>query len=196
MKSIVVREIISLVLKPSSPSSSTVATSTTSTNKHLRFTSPEPGAKSNSQSKPPDKKPRSVHAQYYSTITFNQIVLTSSQTDRQVAVQLIDIYFELFKDVLGAEPEKAVEPEEGNEKALEKDGGVRKDKIGRVLVKDKKGKGKKGKEVHGAAGFVEVEDSNSKLISALLTGVNRALPFAKVETGDTKCVSSISPSRS
>jgi ribosome biogenesis protein MAK21 len=173
MKSIVVREIISLVLKPSAPS----ATKT----QHIRFSSPEPASKSKSQ----DKKLANSHAQYYATITFNQIVLTPTSSDREVAIRLIDIYFELFKDVLGSESEKT---EELDEKLLEKDGEVQKDKNGRVLVKNKR-KEKKGKEVSGAAGFVEVEDSNSKLVSALLTGVNRALPFAKVEVGDTKCVS-------
>jgi ribosome biogenesis protein MAK21 len=43
-----------------------------------------------------------------------------------------------------------------------------------------KGKGK-STEIKGAAGFTEVEDAHSRLISAILTGVNHALPFAKVE---------------
>ncbi|KXN81058.1 Ribosome biogenesis protein MAK21 [Leucoagaricus sp. SymC.cos] len=135
-----------------------------------------------------DKKPRNTHSQYYATITFNQIVLTPSPIDREVAVRLIDIYFELFRDVLGSKPEKFDEApsDDEDEKLLEKDGEVQKDKKGRVVVKSKKEKGKRGKEVSGAAGFVEVEDSSSKLVSALLTGVNRALPFAKVEAGDTK----------
>lgn len=183
MKSIVVREIISLVLKPSTPSA---PVNPALASKHIRFSSP-PASKSKPQPKQ-DTKPRNAHAQYYATITFNQIVLTPSQVDREVAVRLIDIYFELFKDVLGSEPEKVGEEQEDDEKLFEKDGEVQKDKKGRVLVKEK-GKRKKGKEVSGAAGFIELEDSNSKLISALLTGVNRALPFAKVEAGDTKSVS-------
>ena len=39
----------------------------------------------------------------------------------------------------------------------------------------------KAKELRGEAGFAEVEDANSRLISAVLAGVNRALPFAKVD---------------
>ena len=35
--------------------------------------------------------------------------------------------------------------------------------------------------MRGAAGFAEVEDATSRLLSAVLTGVNRALPFAKVD---------------
>ena len=36
------------------------------------------------------------------------------------------------------------------------------------------------------AGFAEIEDSHSQLISAILTGVNRALrlPFAKISSAD------------
>ncbi|KAJ3567250.1 hypothetical protein NP233_g6482 [Leucocoprinus birnbaumii] len=196
MKSIVVREIISLVLKPSTSTPSIAPIPSAPANKHIRFTSPEPAktaqSKAKSKAKPEDKKPRAnPHAQYYATITFNQIVLTPSPTDREVAVRLIDIYFELFRDVLGAEPEKAGgdadDEEEENTGVVEKDGEVMKDKKGRVVVKGKKGNGQmRSKEFSGAAGFIEVEDSNSKLISALLTGVNRALPFAKVELGDTK----------
>ena len=55
-----------------------------------------------------------------------------------------------------------------------------------------KGRGKaKGKckvnQVKGAAGFSEVEDALSKLISVILRGVNRALPFAKIDAGDSGC---------
>ena len=61
---------------------------------------------------------------------------------------------------------------------------IKMDKKGRVLdFKRKKGKGNVN-EVKGAAGFSEVEDENSKLISAILTGVNRALPFAKIDAKD------------
>jgi ribosome biogenesis protein MAK21 len=190
MKSIIVREIISFVLKPSAPSAPSTSTTATPSGKHVRFSSPEPSLKSKSRPKAQDKKPRNtnLHAKYYATITFNQIVLTPSQTDREVALRLIDIYFELFREVLGSEPAKDDEDKRNEEvvEVIKKDGDVRKDKKGRVLVKGKKSKGGKGKEVGEAGGFVEVEDSNSKLVSALLTGVNRALPFAKVETGDTK----------
>ena len=117
----------------------------------------------------------------------NQIVLTPSPTDREVALHLIDIYFELFQDILssGGNYIGDTAGDEGDENLLEKGGQIQKDKKGRVVVKDK-GKGGKGKETTGAAGFIEVQDSDSRLISAMLTGVNRALPFAKVEAGDTK----------
>jgi hypothetical protein len=50
-----------------------------------------------------------------------------------------------------------------------------------------RGKGKgKATEVKGAAGFLEIEDVLTKLISALLTRINRALRFAKLNAQDTK----------
>ncbi|KAJ7063556.1 CBF/Mak21 family-domain-containing protein [Mycena amicta] len=173
MKAVIVREIVSLVLRPSAP-----RPQPTTTPKHIRFTDddkPKPKAE--------DKKvPGNAHARYYATITFNQIVL--SPGDREVALQLIDVYFELFKELLGeGNVADASNPEpDDTEKA---DGeAVSTDKAGRVRNgKPAKGKGKVT-EVRGAAGFAEVEDVHSKLISAILTGVNRALPFAKIEVAD------------
>ena len=111
-------------------------------------------------------------------MTFNQIVLTPA--DKDVALKLLDVYFEMFKELLGegAEDVDGAEDATGQEE-------VKTDKKGRVMD-GRKGKMKgKGKiEVKGAAGFTEIEESNSKLISAILTGVNRALPFAKLDAGD------------
>ncbi|KAG6372691.1 CBF/Mak21 family-domain-containing protein [Boletus reticuloceps] len=72
------------------------------------------------------------HARYYAAITLNQIFLQPRDTD--VALQLIDVYFCMFEDLL-------------NE--------------GKVAENE--------------------EDAHGKLISAILTGVNRALPFAKLD---------------
>ena len=107
MKGVVVREIISLILKPRA---STAAASS------VLPSEPAPPAKntkivfshapSTSTSKLPPKSPKedkkavgTSHARYYAAITFNQIVLSPSQADRDVARELINIYFELFKDI-------------------------------------------------------------------------------------------------
>ncbi|KAJ7118810.1 CBF/Mak21 family-domain-containing protein [Mycena epipterygia] len=180
MKSVIVREIIALVLRPPAPPPPAAPTIA----KHIRFTDdPTPKPKP----KPEEKKSTgNVHARYYATITFNQIVL--SPGDRDVALQLIDVYFELFKELLGEGnvPDvdvDGVEPE-GKDKGKGNDAEIKTDKGGRVRDRGKgKGKGKVT-EIKGAAGFSEVEDAHSKLISAILTGVNRALPFAKIEAGD------------
>ncbi|KAF8888403.1 CBF/Mak21 family-domain-containing protein [Gymnopilus junonius] len=197
MKGIVVNEIISLILRPlagpatGAPAAS-ASTSTSSGPKHIRFTDAEPSKPAsapNAGVKPKpkaaaEKKGGNAHARYYATVTFNQVVLTPA--DRDVAVQLIDIYFEIFKELLG-EGSSFTEGAEGGE-ADENEKEFKTDKGGRVMDGKPKGKGKakaKQSEVKGAAGFTEVEDANSKLISAILTGVNRALPFAKLTAGDT-----------
>ena len=117
------------------------------------------------------------HAWYYASVTLNQVVLTPSAADRAVARTLVDMYFEMFEEILGSKHDD----DDGSE-----DEGHKKGK-----GKDLKGKGKdasdvkqkkkqKRKEVKGEAGFSEVEDSSSRLIGAILTGVNRALPFAQM----------------
>ncbi|KAJ7090360.1 CBF/Mak21 family-domain-containing protein [Mycena belliarum] len=174
MKAVIVREIVALVLRPPAPPPPAAPT----TGKHIRFTDdtkPKP--------KPEEKKSAgNVHARYYATITFNQIVF--SPGDRDVALQLIDVYFELFKELLGEGNIPGAEADAEEPGATDKE--VKTDKGGRVREGGKgKGKGKgKTTEVKGAAGFAEVEDAHSKLISAILTGVNRALPFARIEAGD------------
>ncbi|KAJ2913545.1 hypothetical protein MD484_g6868, partial [Candolleomyces efflorescens] len=165
MKGIIVREITSIMFHL--PSSSTGPP----TNKHIHFGD-------NKTKKEPERKAKNGHVRYYSIITLNQIVL--SPGDTAVSLQLISIYFDIFRDVLG-------DHSADNDGELGEEGGeeVKVDSSGRV--RDRKGKGQKNGEgeIKGAAGFVEVEDSNSKLISAILTGVNRALPFAKLQNADS-----------
>ncbi|KAF9062024.1 CBF/Mak21 family-domain-containing protein [Rhodocollybia butyracea] len=203
MKGVVVREITSLVLRPAAPTAAATVAAAAAfasqvpshiSSRKIRFAdddTPTPASASSSsaakgkgkgKASAEEKKPVNTHARYYATITFNQIVLTPP--DREVALKLIEVYFEMFKELLG---EGKITGEEddaagGEEPTAE----VKMDKSGRVFEgKAGKGKGKgKNKEVKGAAGFGEVEDENSKLISAILTGVNRALPFAKIDAND------------
>lgn len=187
MKSVIVREIIALVLRPTAPPPPPTGLPT-GTGKHIRFTDSEPKPKP--KPAPTEKRAGNAHARYYATITFNQIVLTP--TDRDVSLKLIDVYFEMFKELLGEDGDGMEDEEDGADAGADKE--VVKDKGGRVRDGKAKGKGKKkGKriiEVKGAAGFAEVEDAQSRLISAILTGVNRALPFAKIDAGDIGCVAS------
>jgi len=183
MKGIVVREIISLILKPrasTAAASSILPSEPVPQAKNTKIVFPN--APSTSMSKIPPKSSKedkkavgTSHARYYAAITFNQIILSPSQVDRDVARELINIYFELFKDILGQDDADF--------------GDVTVDAPKAKQAKDDSWKGKskrKGKEVKGDAGFTELEDSNSKLISAVLTGVNRALPFAKVDADDPR----------
>ena len=180
MKGIVVREIVSLILQPrasTAAASSTGHSELASSAKNTKIVFSDPP--STSTSKPPKKSSKedkkavgTSHARYYAAITFNQIVLSPSQADRDVARELINIYFQLFKDILGKDD---MGP-----------GDVTED-VPNAKQTTFKGKSKqKGKEVKGEAGFTQLEDSNSKLISAILTGVNRALPFAKLDADDDR----------
>ena len=181
MKTVIVGEIISLVLHPSAAATSTSTSASSSAIKHLHFTD---ATLSRPKPKTVDKQSGNAHARYYATVTFNQMVLTPG--DREVALRLIDVYFELFKELLGEGAdvvEDEVDPKgdsEPKEFKTDKGGRIRDGGNGK---NNRKVKGKL-KEIKGAAGFTEVEDAHSRLISAILTGVNRALPFAKVEAGD------------
>lgn len=101
------------------------------------------------------------HAKYYGIITLNQTVLSSKEED--VAGHLLDIYFSLFVT---------------------------------LLKPNKHGKGKPGKK-HGEAGpkkndrkakeeaekgMAQEQEMQEKLVSAVLTGVNRAYPFTSSDT--------------
>ena len=164
MKSIIIREITSLVLRPATAS-------VKSTGTRIQFDDSTPS------SLPGPKKARDIGARYYATITCNQIVL--SPGDEGAALQLINVYFEIFKELLGEGKSEEIEAREEVEDEKEAGHGKGRDRH------SEKCKGKtKAKEIKGGAGFAEVEDSHSRLISALLTGVNRALPFAKIGSVD------------
>ena len=175
MKSVVIREISSLVLRPTR-GASTATTANGAT--HLKFTDDTPKPKPKTQAKVEKKDLQQDHAKYYSTITLNQIMLVPTESDRAVAVQLIHLYFELFKEILGT-PASTVSEDPENKVDHSRYGKEKKKKL-----EEKLGKGKEKEEP--ATEFTEVEDANSKLTSAILTGVNRALPFAKLSIEDVE----------
>ncbi|OSD00338.1 CBF-domain-containing protein [Trametes coccinea BRFM310] len=183
MKGVIVREVRSLIFRlPASTAAQAAPASSEA--KHIRFGDAD-ASSSKSKAKDAAKKEGApsrwnTHAWYYSAVTLNQIVLTPSAADRAVARLLVDMYFEMFEEILGSKGEEDEgsdrEGEEGKEEKKGPAGKAAKGK-GKGTPKDKK---KKVKEVKGAAGFAEVEDSSSRLIGAILTGVNRALPFAQM----------------
>jgi len=157
MKKIIVQEVSSFILRPAVLASSAPSTSTQA-----------------------QKDERNSHARYYAVITFNQILLTPK--DKEVAERLVNVYFELFKELLG---EKGPEEEDGE--PPEQRDFTPKQRKGYKGKKDAK-KDRKGKGKAPEIAFQEVPDSDSKLVSAILTGINRALPFAKSE--NSQCVPS------
>ncbi|KAI1303890.1 hypothetical protein EDD11_005296 [Mortierella claussenii] len=115
-------------------------------------------------------RPRiSERAQYYAIITLNQTILSARQVD--VANKLVDLYFVFFKRMLGDQ-----------ESQVKKTKNYLKETRNKVDKKRKKDAGKT-KGPHRTPGEVlDLQDSeHSKMIAAVLTGVNRAFPFAKVE---------------
>lgn len=157
MTPILVREVSALILRPSSVSASSNAG-------HVRFDKNKPPS-------PPPKDTGHDHAKYYGIITLNQVVLTRGQAE--VAGKMIEVYFEIFGDVLGRLPDEDKVGEGDEEGKDDTDGKKRKRGGGE---KDGKKGGKKGAKKDG-----EVGENDSKLIAAVLTGVNRAFPFANLD---------------
>ena len=120
------------------------------------------------------KPGQSLHAKYYAIITLNQTIL-SSKEDSTVR-KILDIYFSLFVILLRPEPTKKEleeikpDPEQTsfNKKGQRQGGGG---KPGKMALKKQK--------VENAKGSPD-EQLREKMMSAVLTGINRAIPYADV----------------
>lgn len=169
MKAVVAREVSALVLKPSS--SVTPASSST----HVRFDS----EKDKTAATPAKSDGAVSHARYYGLITLNQIMLTGK--DQETAGRLVELYFEVFREVLGESMK--VKEEGGEEGAEELDAEQVTKAAGKVERWQGRRKGAKPKGGRKAAAENEelVETGDAKLVAAVLTGINRALPFAKLD---------------
>lgn len=98
---------------------------------------------------------QSIHGKYYAVVTLNQTTLSAKEED--VAKKLLDIYFGLFTGLLkpvAALPEEKSDP-----------------------VQPQQGRRKKNKKPPVVSGQAQTEELREKLISAILTGVNRAYPY-------------------
>lgn len=112
---------------------------------------------------------QSLHAQYYAVITLNQTILSGKEED--VAKKLLNIYFSLFARLL-AKPQPT-------KPTLSKVNTTRINQKGEIQG----GGGPAGKAARRKAELKEkattVEDDlREKMLSAVLTGVNRAVPYA------------------
>jgi len=106
---------------------------------------------------------QSAHAKYYAIITLNQTVL--SVKEQEVASKLLEIYFSLFVSLLKKpEVQTNVNPD-GHAQG----GGGKAGKKARQKAKQKETANK------------GVEELGEKMIAQVLTGVNRAFPFAKTD---------------
>lgn len=108
------------------------------------------------------------HALYYSIITLNQTILTKREDN--LANKLVDAYFALFEKLL------IKTDSQNNTKLKETEHQV----DGRRKQKMKRGK-KGGKSVKIEKTQEEIiEEKNSKMFAAILTGLNRSFPFCNL----------------
>lgn len=105
---------------------------------------------------------QNMNAKYYAIITLNQTILSGKE--QQVANKLLDIYFSLFVQLLKPAAKEAVAKPAPNGK-VQGGGG----KPGKMAAKKAKAN-EKGQESE--------EQLREKMIAQVLTGVNRAFPFA------------------
>lgn len=177
------REVAQLVL--SSPRGSTSA-SAVATAASQKGTEKGKSARKGDKEKESEVDKDSTNAKYYATITLNQITLLPSAAgskvaeggadDRAVARQLVSVYFELFTGVVLARsvseqqrgPKSEKEDAEGETEKVKGRTEMRKDKMRK---KSREGNLEKGP-------FAEISDGSERLVSAILTGLHRALPYA------------------
>ncbi|KAI6822141.1 CBF-domain-containing protein [Hortaea werneckii] len=109
---------------------------------------------------------QSLHAKYYAIITLNQTIL--SQKEESVANRLLEIYFALFVQLLKPTSKPAVQSAkpQPNAKGKPQGGGG---KAGKMAAKKQKAQDR--------ADDAQIQ-LNDKMIAQVLTGVNRAFPFA------------------
>jgi ribosome biogenesis protein MAK21 len=137
-----------------------------------------------------------LRAQYTAVVFVSQLALSHRGADPAVAEQMITLYFDLFQSLLAA-PIEAGAAADGafRGKGSPAAGVAAKAKAGGK--KGGKGSGKpKKKGTEGPAGPDAVADASvgvdSRLLRALLTGINRALPYVPAEAADA-LVERVSP---
>ncbi|KAG4304291.1 hypothetical protein PORY_002266 [Pneumocystis oryctolagi] len=102
----------------------------------------------------------SQHAQYYSMITLNQMVLSSKTIN--IANHLINIYFLFFTKLM---------------KSSQNVNDIKKSKNHEIFQKTEDNSRELNKNNYN----VYEKEMNSKLILAIISGINRALPFSKID---------------
>jgi ribosome biogenesis protein MAK21 len=160
MKAVVIREVAALVLKPPAPPP-------VSASKHTKFD------KKDAKKTVDPHKAAAEHARYYGIITLNQMTLSGKERD--VAARLVEVYFEVFRELLGSNSTLDSEAKEEGADITQKVAGKVHNWQGRKKG-TRNGKKRDEKKKEG-----EVEMGDAKLVAAVLTGVTRALPYARLE---------------
>ncbi|KAK7205687.1 CBF/Mak21 family-domain-containing protein [Myxozyma melibiosi] len=119
------------------------------------------------------------HARYYSMITLNQTIVTNK--DKDLANVLIEIYFHVFERLMAET--KAAKENKVEDKKVKKKGRWKSDKKAAVLQEQqKKHKAKPSTTQQAVKQSPEaLEEANMRLVSAILTGLNRAFPYSSLD---------------
>lgn len=110
----------------------------------------------------------SAHAKYYAIITLNQTIISSRELE--VANKLLDLYFAVFTGLLSKSHQSDKTKIAPSKEAL----GIHSERNGKLSKKAKRRLEEAERQAQSN------EEINAKLISAVLTGVNRAYPFSKI----------------
>ncbi|ROW11490.1 hypothetical protein VMCG_01495 [Cytospora schulzeri] len=118
---------------------------------------------------------QTIRTKYYAIITLNQTIL--SQKEPQLADTLVRIYFDQFVSLLKTGAMGQTSPSDTKSKPWEKKG------KNKAWEKQVNGTPLNGKKDPAAAKANAVPDTETaeKLVSAILTGVNRAVPFSSAD---------------
>lgn len=119
----------------------------------------------------------SVHAKYYAIITLNQTILSTREV--AVANKLLNLYFAIFTTLLKKDSKEVAT-------GVNAAGLGTHTKFGDAPPPPSQRGGKMNRKARLRAEAEEKgkqfqEEMNAKLISAVLTGVNRAFPFSQVD---------------
>lgn len=126
---------------------------------------------------------QSLRAKYYGINTLNQTILSNKEP--AIADSLVRVYFELFLTLLKSGAMGAIDIS-GTDK-LGENAEAKKDAVKDTKKKWKRSYNDKDKNKDGKKGSAadknegNEKDVSEKLVSALLTGVNRAIPFANTD---------------
>jgi ribosome biogenesis protein MAK21 len=177
MKGIVVREVAALVLKPSTVNSASNASHPIASKKGQKGKGPTSGGLSHAAG-----LRSSDHSRYYGIITLNQIMLSRSDQDKVVANKLLETYFSVFQDLLGTyttnEDDAEALPQHGELKDRKR---RRDEKNGKGRKDEDKLKDLSRQDRRKVLRSQQALESESKLMAAVLTGVNRAFPYSDLE---------------
>lgn len=115
---------------------------------------------------------QSLHAKYYATITLNQTILSGKEEN--VAKKLLEIYFSLFVKLLERPTAETPAVSGVNATVLNSKGEVQ----GGGGASGKKARRKSDSKEKGTD---TNEELGEKMLSAVLTGVNRAMPYTTTD---------------